>query len=208
MAASWMCRLQSAGIFNMSRLPIFIPLSWSRWRAATFKLIFRGGKAAPDWQRLLTEIQILLHGSEVNAARQAQGELPVNSLWFWGAGELPAAFDTRWSLIYSDDVFVQGLAMLADTPCLPLPDDMQTLCSGDAVNPQVLVVIHARSTCEMAASYQALEAACFAPLLKKMRAGTIEKLNILTEEKGFALQRADLYKFWCRKKSIDQYFPV
>ncbi len=41
------------------------------------------------WQRLQTETQMLLHQHPVNDQRRAAGLLPVNSLWFWGAGKLP-----------------------------------------------------------------------------------------------------------------------
>jgi hypothetical protein len=35
------------------------------------------------WQALQTEIQMILHHSEVNQLRTAQGKPVVNSLWFW-----------------------------------------------------------------------------------------------------------------------------
>ena len=38
------------------------------------------------WQRLLSETQMLLHGHEVNARREARGLDPVNSLWLSGCG--------------------------------------------------------------------------------------------------------------------------
>ena len=39
---------------------------------------------------LLNEVQVLLHQHPLNAARQTRGLPPVNSVWFWGAGRLPA----------------------------------------------------------------------------------------------------------------------
>lgn len=47
------------------------------------------GKATALWQRLQSETQMLLHEHPVNQSRQAAGYLPLNSLWFWGAGRLP-----------------------------------------------------------------------------------------------------------------------
>jgi hypothetical protein len=38
------------------------------------------------WQRLLSETQMLLHGHEVNARREARGLDPVNSVWLSGCG--------------------------------------------------------------------------------------------------------------------------
>ena len=48
------------------------------------------GTAARHWQRLHTELQMLLHQHPVNTAREARGEPAVNSLWLWGEGALPA----------------------------------------------------------------------------------------------------------------------
>lgn len=44
------------------------------------------GPDALRWQKLQIEIQGVLHTSEVNKKREQAGKLPINSLWFWGAG--------------------------------------------------------------------------------------------------------------------------
>ena len=44
------------------------------------------GKEAPRWHQVFNEIQMLLFAHPVNEAREARGELPVNSLWLWGGG--------------------------------------------------------------------------------------------------------------------------
>lgn len=53
-----------------------------------------------DYQRLQSEIQMVLHGSSVNARRESAGQRAINALWLWGGGfatdvetrELPAFF--------------------------------------------------------------------------------------------------------------------
>lgn len=50
--------------------------------------------AGPDGGRVNTwmnEMQMLLHGSRVNAERTAAGRPAINGVWFWGEGSLPAA---------------------------------------------------------------------------------------------------------------------
>jgi hypothetical protein len=44
------------------------------------------GRDAGRWKRWQNEIEMLLHGHPVNAAREAQGKLPANAFWFWGGG--------------------------------------------------------------------------------------------------------------------------
>lgn len=77
-----------------------------------------GPDSAP-WRSLLNEIQILLHNHPVNAERRAQGQPPVNCLWFWGAGRLPMWVRTPFARVYSDDPLVRILARragIADHP--------------------------------------------------------------------------------------------
>jgi len=41
------------------------------------------GEDAILWRQLMTEIQMLLHTHPVNQQRQQQGQLTVDSVWFW-----------------------------------------------------------------------------------------------------------------------------
>lgn len=57
---------------------------------------------ARDWRRLQSEVQMRLYGAPLNEAREARGELAVNSLWLSGcgvavpsAGEEPPTVDER-----------------------------------------------------------------------------------------------------------------
>jgi hypothetical protein len=49
------------------------------------------GNGGPQWRRWQDEIQMLLHGHPVNAAREARGAAPANAVWFWGGGRLADA---------------------------------------------------------------------------------------------------------------------
>lgn len=46
------------------------------------------GAAGPQWRRWQDEIQMLLHGHPVNAARESRGAAAANAVWFWGGGRL------------------------------------------------------------------------------------------------------------------------
>jgi hypothetical protein len=47
-------------------------------------------RAARTLRRLQSEAQMLLYTHPLNAAREARGELAVNSFWLWGTGRTPA----------------------------------------------------------------------------------------------------------------------
>lgn len=86
------------------------------------------------WRRLFNEAQVALHAHPVNAARGQAGKLPANALWFWGAGALPHAADTRLRLVASDDDVLRGLAKLAGVACVaPTPAAFDAADGGDAL---------------------------------------------------------------------------
>jgi hypothetical protein len=74
------------------------------------------GADALRWHRLLTEIQMLLHAHPVNDAREAAGRLPVNSVWLWGGGTLPAPGAVPYSAVWSDDALTRARALRAGCP--------------------------------------------------------------------------------------------
>jgi hypothetical protein len=50
----------------------------------------------------------------LNAQRRAQGLPPINSLWLWGGGRLPATLTSGLSGVISDDLLLNALAQRAD----------------------------------------------------------------------------------------------
>ncbi|MEO8671892.1 MAG: phosphoglycerate mutase [Tahibacter sp.] len=68
------------------------------------------GAQGRRWRSLLSEAQIILHNHPVNAARAERGAMPVNSLWFWGAGTLPEWVKSSLTRALSNDPSVIALA--------------------------------------------------------------------------------------------------
>ena len=71
------------------------------------------GENARLWRGLLNEAQIVLTQHPMNVRRAQRGLPPINSLWFWGAGKLPARVRSEFDRIVSDDDVVAALAQLA-----------------------------------------------------------------------------------------------
>lgn len=71
------------------------------------------GENGRRWRALLTEAQVVLHQHPWNERRIAEGKRAVNSLWFWGAGRLPASVRTPHAQVRSRDALLQGLAKMA-----------------------------------------------------------------------------------------------
>lgn len=81
-----------------------------------------------NWPAVLTETQMLLATHDVNLAREGEGRPTINSVWFWGGGELPSHVASPYASVYADEVFVRGLATVSQARLVSLPpslDDMR-----------------------------------------------------------------------------------
>ncbi len=77
------------------------------------------GEAGRRWRILINELQVLLHQHPLNAERRAKGLPPVNSLWLWGGGTLPASVTARVAGTIGDDPLLLALAAQAGVPATP-----------------------------------------------------------------------------------------
>lgn len=62
----------------------------------------------------MNELQMYLHAHAINRRRQAEQRPPINGLWVWGEGELPAC-EGRGIHFHGDGLFLRGLASLLGT---------------------------------------------------------------------------------------------
>lgn len=158
------------------------------------------GPEQQKWMMFINEIQMLLHDCDINQIRQASGKLPVNSLWFWGGGELPDILPRRWSRVYSDDVLVRGLCMLSGTDCRPVDQFLQ---QQNETNGEYLVVLDVAQRCrdyqDIAAWHDVvefLENQWFQPLLNLVHMNRVRTVNVYTSSNTFHFKRIHLLKFW------------
>jgi len=99
------------------------------------------GAAGRPWRRLLNEVQVLLHQHPLNATRQSRGLPPVNSVWPWGAGRLPAPLQSVFAGVAGNDVLLQAMASHAGMPSQILtPEAVAAAQAGWLVDLQDLQV--------------------------------------------------------------------
>ena len=104
------------------------PLQQVAWCDA--KLHQPQGADALRWQRIVTEVQMLLYAHPLNQAREARGELLVNSLWLWGGGRatpLAKAFDA----VGGDSGLADAFAQVAGVPQI---ESLQEMLDGQFEN--------------------------------------------------------------------------
>jgi hypothetical protein len=151
------------------------------------------GADAMTVHRWANEAQMLLHAHPVNEAREARGEPPINSLWWWGAGGLPAPAGCAHAAGWGDDPLLGGLCKWSGTPIRSPPASGVDWLRQAGDGSHVVV---------LSSPPDVLEQAWFAPLLAALRRRELRELTLLALHAGralsFALGASDLWKFWRR----------
>jgi hypothetical protein len=164
-------------------------------------LLPRGGDAM-RFRSQLNELQMLLHEHPVNQAREARGDLSVNSLWLWGGGQQPDS-RTLSIPIYTRDPEAQALGAFcsARVHALPAQLDAQLLKTEgimllDGLSPSGQV----GDACGWREALRELEKDWFVPLLGMLRKIGPQGLRILDPVNGKALHlhARDAWKIWRR----------
>lgn len=152
------------------------------------------GEDALAWQRVMTEIQMQFHMSPINRQRSENGFLEINSLWFWGGGELPgAASQTGVDCVVSADPLALGLARLGGIEVYAA-DPLSHIKAGRASH--VLWQLTDFSP-------EHDDGNVFAPLLAMLRAGELSELAIEIPGLGsWRLERKSLKRWWRFRKPL------
>jgi hypothetical protein len=168
------------------------------------------GDDSAVWRRLMNELQMLLHDADINQLRQERGELPVNSLWLWGSGQLPSLLERRWSRVYSDDNTTMGLSMLSNTPCLPLPLSAEEIFSDKEERAKILIVMSEFQTAMLQRQLRSEQIHLFETnwciyLLNQIQRGRLNSLTIITRSRKFEIKKSSLLKIWKRTKMFNKH---
>ena len=161
---------------------------------------------------LLNEAQMVLHAHPINEAR----EIPINSVWLWGAGHAPAVSTKRWHSVNADDPLVRGLGRAAGIrhkALVPSAAAWLERAPEEGRHLVVLDALRAPLALEETGAYQealaGLERGWFAPLLDALRDGRIGMVTIhvpdAAESLAYETIRTDLRRFWRRPRSLEHY---
>ncbi len=170
------------------------------------------GKDAKAWHVAMNEIQILLHTAGVNVERESHGQVPINSLWFWGGGQRPTLPTVTWTHVWSDEVLSRGLASLAGRAHGALPTDASDWLAQAAAG-QHLLVMDSGTTLVRAAEVDRwqeflmrLEQQWIAPLVAAVKSGNLDSVTLYSERgHGFHITRKTLGRWWRRRRALGHY---
>ena len=174
-----------------------------------------GGPEAAQWRRLGNEAQMLLHALPLNAQRETAGLPTINSLWFWGAGILPARKpdpNPSYQRSFGRQSLQPGLAAwsgmahsqdIADSATLLAQPQATQLLLDDLLAPTQQLDANAWRQVLLE-----IEQSWLRPLQGALRSGRLQHLRVtaMGEETSFelSLSRADTLKFWRRPKALHE----
>lgn len=160
------------------------------------------GPEAMSWHRVLNEVQMLFHGSAVNAARRRDGRPVINSVWLWGGGVLSAPVPAApWHRVWADAALARGLALHHGVPVHAVPEGAAPVLAHLAEKAPTLAMLDLAGRSSLAA-----EQLWFAPLREALRDGRLAHLTLYWVDAGLVLEndRATLRRWWRRRCPIRQ----
>ena len=201
--------------------PQIITSDLSQARGQSINHFLPGGPEGKQWHRIMNEVQMVLHTSEVNIERQNHGQLPVSSLWFWGGGRLPEFGHSCWSQVWSGEALSRGLAKITRTPCFPVPENGKAWLSRVNAPGEHLIVCddfapfveglqqgqqqgNSDAWCK---ARQKFGSEWLIPLLEALRNGELDELTLNPcDGRTFSLTKNRLKYWWRRRRPIGSYY--
>ena len=183
------------------------PLRQAAWQDARFHQ--PQGADTLHWQRVMTEIQMLLYAHPANQAREARGGLLISSLWLWGGGramQLSAVYDVLGG---DSDVGLAFARSVGIAQAVSLDDMLRAKgASGLWVN-------EAMSGAQQRGDYHAwreallqLERDC-ASLSQALRIGRLQRLTLevlsVNGTQRFESTRASAWRLWRPVRALARY---
>lgn len=183
--------------------------------AAGIDAMLPQGADARRWRQIANEAQMLLHALPLNAQRASRGQPPLNSLWLWGAGALPAAPQpgVGYTAAHGDDPILAGLARWAGTPLQPTATPAELLARRDAARPLVLLDTLRAPARQYDAlrwrdALQDVERTWLQPLRRAIGSGRLQRLRITAlgdaASLDLELTQRDRLRFWRRPQRLHE----
>jgi hypothetical protein len=86
-----------------------------------------------NWLSLLNEIQMLLHRDDLIDARSIAGDLPINSVWFWGAGKELLGLEHDIKTVFGNTKLAEVTALAGKCDHAILPETIEPLLESNSI---------------------------------------------------------------------------
>jgi hypothetical protein len=167
------------------------------------------GADAAAWHVRMNELQMLLHACPVNAERERAGRRPVNSLWFWGAGTLPAPPPSRFDAIHGSGPLARGAAAWCGLACESPPGGARDWLAEGPRGCHLLLLdgLHAAARGGDPLAWRGavadFDGAWLSPLEVALRRGRVQRLEVHAGGGvGFTVTRRGARRWWRRDRPL------
>jgi hypothetical protein len=155
------------------------------------------GADAPELRRLWTEIEMWLHGSALNDARERAREPRLSALWLWGrnTGTTGARVAEHRDIdFHGGDPLIAGLARARASQVRAAPRTLAHILG--ARRHAHVVVEFAVVTGSPQESLAELDTHWFGPAREALASGALSLLEIVANDRCFRVTRAARWRFW------------
>ena len=150
---------------------------------------------AADTLKLISEIEMTLHGHPVNAERMACGQPPVNSLWIWGGGYAPERSSVRVPPLFADDSTLRGYWESVNGSAEAWPGTIDACLDACANGFVAVVPADSRDSAELQTGLLAVREA--------LRSGRLRHAVLVSADGIRAtLRRSDRLRVWRRTSAL------
>lgn len=158
------------------------------------------GFAQNFWRLTLTELQMLLFKHPVNAKREELLQPPINSVWFWGEGELTVPQTSKLLNSWGNSSLQRGLSRyynIANSPPVSFANCLDAMHHSG--NYLICLDEDSWSMSQEPHIIDSLEKYWFSPLLAALRSGNIQTVEIFIPGVKRYLISANKLKPWWKK---------
>ncbi len=195
-------------LIKLTRPPLLMTTPLVRIKGRPIGDNLAQGNDSPYWQRILNEIQMLLFAHPLNQQREAEGKLPVNSLWLWGEGEL-ANKHSDWQTILGRGELLDALMHYEDCAGkeMSINDELLIEDSGRSLlaSDEFITPVQARDIDAWLQALKQFENNWMRVLMTLLRAGKVERIDLIVGDGlQFSLTRSLSRRWWRRTKPLKE----
>jgi hypothetical protein len=156
------------------------------------------GEGAATLRRLGAEMEMWLYEHPLNLERRMRGELPVTTLWLWGAEAAPVAPDSgalaAAARLYGRDTYAEALWQLHGGAAAALPAAFDpALISPQADSVFLYPLLQPQG---LTAAFEQLERQWLPGALRALAARRVSVLRLLVGARAYSLRWLDRARFW------------
>lgn len=164
------------------------------------------GEDAEYWNKISNEMQMLLHGTNVNFERDTRNLPTANSVWLWGGGVLHKEKESgNHHSIISDNRVYKGVGHYCGMSVLNLDvEHLDNLEKGShfIILDMLSRYVQKRDLYSFVEVLNAMVEKYLDPCDALLKSGKINKIKIITDKGNIVVTKKLLRRWWKRKKTF------